>query len=164
MASREQHARVSSQPSHFYPNTRPACRDRVHFHAHVVQQQRHDVESVASAGASPAMSTIFKTPAFDHLRPQNCRAKEGVGRHPHSFQRHFSSCKLVRVWKLALEASNLSDWRWCDSRLPSQGNQIGSFLHSNLSPPVCLQNRKQPPCLREQAAWQCNAVTHKTLS
>jgi hypothetical protein len=53
MASREQHARVSSQPSHFYPNTRPACRDRVHYHAHVVQQQRHDVEIVASAGAAP---------------------------------------------------------------------------------------------------------------
>ena len=30
------------------------------FHAHVVQQQRHDVESVASAGASPAVNTIFR--------------------------------------------------------------------------------------------------------
>ncbi len=29
------------------------------FHAHVAQQQRHDVESVASAGAIPAMSTTF---------------------------------------------------------------------------------------------------------
>ena len=28
------------------------------LHAHVAQQQRHDVESVASAGATPAMSTI----------------------------------------------------------------------------------------------------------
>lgn len=28
------------------------------FHAHVAQQQRHDVENVASAGATPAMSTL----------------------------------------------------------------------------------------------------------
>lgn len=28
------------------------------LHAHVAQQQRHDVESVDSAGASPVMSTI----------------------------------------------------------------------------------------------------------
>ena len=28
--------------------------------ARVVQQQRHDVESVASAGANPAVSTIFR--------------------------------------------------------------------------------------------------------
>ena len=32
---------------------------RLHFTARVVQQQRHDVESVASAGANPAASTIF---------------------------------------------------------------------------------------------------------
>ena len=29
-----------------------------HFKAHVAQQQRHDVESVVSAGAIPTMSTI----------------------------------------------------------------------------------------------------------
>ena len=32
------------------------------FFARVVQQQRHDVESVASAGANPAASTTFKEP------------------------------------------------------------------------------------------------------
>ena len=30
--------------------------------ARVVQQKRHDVENVASAGANPAVSTIFKEP------------------------------------------------------------------------------------------------------
>jgi hypothetical protein len=33
---------------------------RIHFFARVVQEKRHDVESVASAGASPAASTIFR--------------------------------------------------------------------------------------------------------
>ena len=36
-----------------------------HFKAHVAQQQRHDVESVASAGASPAVSIIFTVQSLD---------------------------------------------------------------------------------------------------
>ena len=44
------------------------------FKAHVVQQQRHDVENVASAGASPAVSTIHGP----KLRQRSSRLLTGI--------------------------------------------------------------------------------------
>ena len=51
-----------------------ASRQGCQFNAHVAQQQRHDVESVASAGANPAMSTILGP----KLRQRSSRLLTGI--------------------------------------------------------------------------------------